>query len=190
MFCPNCGEKLESPIQRFCSGCGSEIQSIFTPKAPKAPITPQPITEEPKFPTPTSAVSVYDSKPVKAGGKSPHSRLGFSFALVAIAFFIAGLIFGGTIILRILMPVYIYPYLPGGPGLWIIAFVLHILGFVFGIISRVSSSKAGKHDPDNALQKVGSVFGVFGIILNLIPLLLIPIMIAVANRPYYDPFMW
>jgi len=186
MFCPNCGEKLESLYQKFCSSCGSEIQSTLIPEAP---ITPQPIAVKPQVPSPASSVPVYDSKTIKAGRIGPQSRLGFSFALVAIAFFIAGLIFGGTLILRILMPVYIYPYLPGGPGLWIIAFILHIIGFVFGIISRVTSSKAGKDEPDNGLQKVGSVFGVFGIILNLIPLVLIPIMIAVANRPYYDPFM-
>ena len=188
MFCPNCGENLESPNQKFCSSCGSEIQSTLPLKSPVVLETPQPTIEEHKFPTPTSAVSVYDEKPIKTGEIGPLSKICFSFALVAIAFFIAGIIFGGTILLRILLPVYIYSYLPGGPGIWIIAFVLHIVGFIFGIISRVSSSKAGKREPDNVLEKVGSVFSVFGIILNLIPLVIIPIMIALANRPHYDPF--
>lgn len=184
MFCPNCGKRLESPNQKFCSSCGSEFQSTFTPEVPKAY---QPITEEIQVPSPARSVPAYNSKSTKEGIGS-YSRLCFIFALLSIAFFIAGLIFGGTIILRILMPVYIYSYLPGGPVVWSIAFVLHILGFVFGIISRVNSGKAGKYEPSNALEKVGSVFGLFGIILNVFPLILIPIMITIASMPIYDPY--
>jgi len=34
MFCPNCGEKVESQNQKFCSGCGSELSN--TPDAAQA----------------------------------------------------------------------------------------------------------------------------------------------------------
>ncbi|MBY9017948.1 MAG: zinc ribbon domain-containing protein [Candidatus Lokiarchaeota archaeon] len=184
MFCPNCGEKIESPNQNFCTSCGSEFQSTLTPEVSKAY---QPITEKPQVPSPVRSVPVYESKSIKVGGPGPHSKRCFAFALIAIAFFIVGLIFGFTIVLRILMPVYLYPYLPGGPVLWSVAFVLHIVGLVFGIISRVNSGNAGRYEPSNALEKVGSVFGVFGIILNALPLVLIPIMITM---PIYDPYTY
>ena len=35
MFCPNCGEKLESTFQKFCASCGSELSN--TPDAAQAP---------------------------------------------------------------------------------------------------------------------------------------------------------
>ncbi|MFX1288970.1 MAG: zinc-ribbon domain-containing protein, partial [Promethearchaeota archaeon] len=34
MFCPNCGEKLETPNQRFCASCGREIQTTLPPEVP------------------------------------------------------------------------------------------------------------------------------------------------------------
>jgi hypothetical protein len=188
MFCPNCGEKLGNPNQEFCSSCGSEIQTTFTPEVseapPKAPPTP------PTLPTPpTPPVPIYEDKPIKAKGIGSNSKMCFWFALVSLGFFVAGLVFGVGIIVRLFIPVYFIPYLPGGPGLWFIAFILHVVGFIFGIISRANSSRASKRDSNNALQKVGGVFSVFGMVLNFLPLLIIPIASVLSYVPYYDPFI-
>lgn len=185
MFCPNCGEKLENPSQRFCASCGSEIQATLSLEISEAPQIP---VEKTPAPPPTPPVPVYESKQIKPGGIGSHSKKCFAFSLVAIGFFVAGLSFGAGSIIRIFVPLYYFPYLPGGPGRWIIAFVLHVIGFIFGIVSRASSAKASRREASNGLQKVGSVFGVFGIVLNVIPLLIIPIAIAFNSMPslYYD----
>ncbi len=182
MFCPNCGEKLESPDQRFCASCGSNIQTTPPPEAPQLP-------PEVQVPTPTSSVPVYDSKPAKVQGLGTHSKKCFSFSLVSIGLFVAGFIFGGTILLRFILPYYFFPFFFGGPIMWIIAIVLHIAGFIFGILSRVNSSRARNTEASHALEKVGSVFGVFGIILNVLPMVILPIFIVLGVIapiiPYY-----
>lgn len=188
MFCPNCGEKLETPNQRFCAGCGSEIQTTASPE-----ISSQPVEEvqvpSPPAPPPVSTVPVYDSKPVKAQGLGTYSKKCFYFSLVSIGFFVAGFVFGGTILLRFILPLYFFPFFGGGIIMWIIAIVLHLVGFIFGILSRVNSSKARSLEASHALEKVGSVFGVFGIILNVLPMAILPIFIVLGVIapiiPYY-----
>ena len=76
----------------------------------------------------------------------------------------------------------------------IIAFVLHLIGFVFGIVSRENNSKAKRFGENHALGKVGSVFGVFGIILNIVPMVILPILMALifvgAIVPYTPPYYY
>jgi len=180
MFCPNCGDKTFLD-QKFCASCGSEILS------PSVPDAPQVLAEEVQVSTPASTVPVYDSKPVKVQGLGTHSKKCFSFSLVSIAFFIAGAIFGSTILLRFILPLYFFPFFGGGFIMWIIAIVLHIVGFIFGILSRVNSKKARNLEADHALEKVGSVFGVFGIILNVLPMVILPIFIGILALNLYAP---
>ena len=73
--------------------------------------------------------------------------------------------------------------------MWIIALVLNSIGLIFAIIYRVFISKAGKCEMQNTLKKVGSVFGVIGIVQNVIPLILIPINIVIASTLiHYPPY--
>ena len=186
MFCPNCGEKLETPNQRFCASCGSEIQTTSHPDVPQVPVlAPAP---EPT-PVPARPVPVHGSKIVKAQGLGTHSKKCFAFSLVSIGFFVAGFAFGGTILLRFILPYYFFPFFGGGIIMWIIAIVLHLVGFIFGILSRVNSSKARNLEASHALEKVGSVFGVFGIVLNVLPMAILPIFIVLGVIapiiPYY-----
>lgn len=180
MFCPNCGEKLESQNQKFCVSCGSDLP--YTPDAPQIK------AEENQVSSTIRSVPVYESKPIKVGGSGPYSKKCFAFALVSIALAIVGFSFGGINLIRTFLPAYFFPYYPGGLGGGIvgliIAIVLNIGGLVFGILSRVNSSKAGKNEPVNTLEKLGSVVAVFGIIMNAIPLVIIPIMFLVT------PFMF
>ena len=175
MFCQNCGEKMESKDQKFCASCGSEVTG--------APQTPPLKAEEDQVSSPVKSVPVYESKTIKVGGPGPHSKKTLAFAIVSLALAIVGFISGGLNLFRFYIPPYYYPYYPGGlvgglVGLSIVI-ILHIAGIVFGILSRTNSSKAGKFEPINTLEKVGSVFAVFGIVMNSIPIVVIPIIFIV-----------
>jgi len=167
MFCPNCGEKLDPQNQKFCPNCGSELSS--TPQAPQA-------VENQVSPT-IRSVPVYESKPINVGGPGPHSKECLTFAILSLALGGVGFAFGSIYFLRILIPFpfqldYFIRFI-----LLIIGVILNITGFVFGILSRTNSSKAGKFEPVNTLEKVGSVFGIFGIIMNSLPIVSIPLIL-------------
>jgi uncharacterized membrane protein YvbJ len=49
---------------------------------------------------------------------------------------------------------------------------LIIVGLVLGVLSRVNGSKAENFEPYNDTEKAGSIFAVFGIIINAIGLFL------------------
>ena len=170
MFCPNCGEKLESTFQKFCASCGSELSNT-----PDAAQTPQLKVEEKHVSQPVRSVPDYESKIIKAGGPGPHSKKCFAFSIVSLGLIGVAYFFGGSNLFRIFTPYYYYSYSFGVVG-FITIIIVHIAGLVFGILSRTNSSKAGKFEPVNALEKVGSVFAVFGIIMNSIPIVLVPLI--------------
>ena len=177
MFCPNCGEKLESQDQKFCPSCGSTISLTPTPDAPQ--VTP----EENQVSTP-STVSSISVNSTKVGGPGPYSKKVFYFACVSIVFVIVGFVLEYYSFIRFIMPIYLFPNLPGGPLLWIVALVFQAVGLIFAIVSRVNNKKAGDLEPKNPLRAVGSVFGIFGIVLNAIPLaIILPVMIIMTLGP-------
>ena len=138
--------------------------------------------------TPTTAVSVYDTKPIKKQGSGPYSRKALVFALIWPIFFIIAFYIG--FIFTIFRRFTYSPYFPRNPGLWIIPLALHVLGLIFSILSKANSSKARKFEGENGLQKAGSIISVFGIVLNIIFLVVVPIMMGTAFiLPYYDPFI-
>jgi hypothetical protein len=159
-------------------------------------VTPQPVEEPqapPPPPPPVSSAPVYDSKPMKTQGVGSHSKKCFTYSLLSIGFFVAGMIFGAGVVLRTILPFYYYfPLFSGRPIMPIIAFILHLIGFVFGIVSRENNSKAKRLGEDHALGKVGSVFGVFGIILNIIPMVILPMLMTLifvgVIVPYVPPY--
>jgi len=170
MFCPNCGEKLESQNQRFCASCGSVLS--YTPLD-----APQLKAEEKQVSSPVKPIPVYESKTIKVGGPGPHSKKCLAFAFVSVALAIVGYSFGGIYFIRNFLPSYILQYyfgrLGSGPGGLIIAIVLNFTGLIFGILSRVNTNKAGESEPINALEQFGSVVAVFGIIMNVIPVVVV-----------------
>ena len=80
--------------------------------------------------------------------------------------------------------------MPRNPGLWIVPFILHTISFIFSIVSKVNSSRARKYEGENGLQKAGSIISVFGIVLNVIFLVIVPVMmgLSIANWTPYDPY--
>lgn len=185
MFCPNCGEKLVSPNQNFCAHCGSEIQATPVPEVSKRP--QEPVVKTP-IPPQAPAVPVYMSKPIKTRGIGRYSKKSFVFALIWPGFFIAGSYTG--FISMIFRSFSYSPYSPRIPGFLLVPIVLHLLGLIFSINSRVNSSRARKFEAENGLQKAASIISVFGIVLNAIFLVLGVILmgLSIAIIPYFYPY--
>jgi len=176
MFCQNCGEKLESKDQKFCASCGSVTSS--TPGAPQAP---QLKAEEKQVTSPVKSVPAYESKTINVGGPGPHTKKCFAFSIVSLALAGVGFAFGGSTVFRLISPFYYYyppSYSLGFIGL-IVGAILNVTGLIFGILSRTNCSKARKFEPVNTLEKIGSVFGVFGIVLNSIPVVIVLIILII-----------
>ena len=179
MYCPNCGVKLESQNQKFCASCGSAISN-----APDAPQASQLKVEENRVSPKVRSVPVYESKTIREGGPGPHSKKCFAFSIVSLGLVAVAYFFGGSNLFRYLTPYYyLYPLYPFGVIGIIIPIIIHIAGLVFGILSRTNSSKAGKFEPINTLEKIGSVFGVFGIVINSIFIALIPVILIIRVIP-------
>jgi hypothetical protein len=68
----------------------------------------------------------------------------------------------------------------------IIITIIHVVGVVFGIVSRVNGQKARNLDPENAAEKVGSLFGLGGIIINAVALVLAPIIYPILGTFDYS----
>ncbi|MFW9972960.1 MAG: hypothetical protein ACFFDF_22435, partial [Candidatus Odinarchaeota archaeon] len=49
--------------------------------------------------------------------------------------------------------------------------IVHVVGLIFGIASRTSSSTAKATEPESSILKAGNVIGIIGLILNSILLI-------------------
>ncbi|MFX0179770.1 MAG: zinc-ribbon domain-containing protein [Candidatus Hodarchaeota archaeon] len=169
MYCPNCGEYLRESNQRFCHNCGSKLTDNFEAfqitserdQHTQTTLKPssQVITDVPEI----------QQKPVVKGRVGTHSKkcLGFaitSLAIAAIGFYIA---------------FYVYMFSKIGifdPSMimvrriiwWTVIASIFLVGLSFGSSSRTHSKHAKNLEPVNAVEKVGSVLGIFGVIINAI----------------------
>ena len=73
MFCGNCGNKIYDG-ELFCCQCGAKVTPISKPVQPVQPVQPAYVQQ------PTCVVQ----KPVKSGGVSVLSIVGFSISVLAI----------------------------------------------------------------------------------------------------------
>lgn len=154
MFCPNCGIELKILNQKFCHNCGSNLTIISeTPQLRSEKAQPLNIPKS----QPTSGYTYIPvSKPLP-DDPYPNSRKCLGFGIASIATVIQGIIISGPIIIFRL-------YIVG----FIIFLAVNVVGLIFGIISKQKSVKADRIEPDNAVQQFGNVFGIIGIILNTI----------------------
>lgn len=160
MFCPNCGEEISYSNQKFCHKCGSEI--IITSKIPQLQQT---------------AVSsdFQTNQSIKEGRPGPHSKKCLAFSIISIAIAIAMLAVSG--ILR-LMHYFGMPYILSLIGMSIVT-LIHIVGLILGILSRNHDKKAQQLESENTVEKIGSVFTIFGIIGNTILLIIGSIVVLI-----------
>ena len=150
MYCPNCGSQLLT-TNNFCPNCGSQI--------PKITEGLQSGSERSQSGNITSPQSIISTKvPAQKMQVRPglHSRKCLKFALVS---FIMGIV-TGVIGLAIII---IFSIVGS-----IILLITHIVGLKFGISAKKYSKKAAELEPPNSFEKAGSVFLVFGIIINVI----------------------
>ncbi len=189
MFCPNCGSEFIESNQLFCMKCGSKIEATL-----EIPEIRTKIPEKISINTSNSTLeSIYlpisqQKSARKEGRPGPYSKKCFGFALVSIGLAIAGLSVGSGSMMLSMMPG-IGNVLNGFgfvPGL-IVAIALNITGLIFGILSRVNSSKARELESVNTLEKIGSVFAIFGIISNAI-LIAVALIIAPIRFFLNDSF--
>lgn len=161
MFCPECGEKLIKTGQKFCHNCGTEVlatseaidyklertQNVSVPKIQYIPIKPQ--------------------KQLKMGPPGKYSKFCLEFALISIVIGIATLIIGYNY-----FRFFYYPShnIIGRLVVLIVILLLRVGGLILGVFSRINSSKAQIFEPYNDVEKAGSIFGIFGIIINAIGL--------------------
>ena len=147
----------------FCQYCGNNIQS--TSEAVSVPPT-----STYTAPAVTSQIFIEDTSP------GPHSKKCLAFSIVSLAMVVATLEIGSSLrlfyILGMPLPLFI-------TGL-VINIIINIMGLMFGIFSRTNGKEAAKSEPDNTVEKIGSIFAIFGIIGHSILLIVGVIILVVA----------
>lgn len=183
MFCPNCGEKMEDQTQKFCTSCGSEMP--FTSETPqlKKEVVQTSSTIQPQ------SIPIYKPKSVQIGGPGPDSKKCLIFAMGSIVLFVIGVSIGGFAFMRNIGSFYFFPMFNIGFLGLIVAVVFNILGLVFGILSRIFSGRAAS-EPINNVERFGSVIAVFGIIFNVIPIVIVPIIIVLGSGFLFSYLMF
>jgi hypothetical protein len=163
MFCSNCGEELYDPNQKFCQGCGFEI--VITNETPRLKVEQnqyEPIDK-------SRYLANKQQKTVLMGMPGEYSKKCLGFALASLVTGIFTLVLGYNLFMYSYYPYY---YSAGRIVILIVILLLRVGGLIFGIFSRINSVKAENLESLNSYERVGSVFAVFGIILNSVGLLL------------------
>ncbi|TXT63577.1 MAG: membrane protein of unknown function [Promethearchaeota archaeon] len=150
MFCPNCGAKVDED-QSFCTKCGSSLNV----SSPPPQTSPQKTNIETIIPSDTKSESKDES--IKA------LVMGVISCILALI--------GGILIRYWVYPTsYIYAYYYESPGLvkLFIPLTCFIVGVVLGQLARKASNEARAFESENAMEKVGRVFGIIGIVVNAV----------------------
>ncbi len=155
MYCSSCGEEIQETGQKYCSNCGAEI--ITTPKANY-------YNEETLQPEATQKIQYAPVRPqgdLPEGATGKYSKMCLALALISIGVGIVSLIIGYNS-----LRFYSWPYMGARIVVIITMVLLRVGGLIMGIFSKVNSSKAERFEPYNDVEKAGSIFGIFGIIIN------------------------
>ena len=163
MFCSNCGEELYDPNQKFCQGCGYEILAAPNSSGLKPAQSGYEPIDKSRY------VAPKQQRTLLMGMPGEYSKKCLGFAVISIVI--------GIITLAIGYNLYLYSYYPyyysiARMIILIVILLLRIGGLIFGIFSRTNSVKAENLETLNSYERVGSVFAIFGIIVNSIGLLL------------------
>ena len=160
----------------FCHICGINLSNILNrPELRTERSQNKAIAKSQSTPVYTG-FPVSKQKLVKKREVGPYSKKCLGFALLSFAIAIFCVFAGGAILLLIIISRYAFVGLIG----FIVSILANSVGLIFGILSRVNKTKAGKAEPSNSHKKVGSVFGILGIIFNSIELGLALIIMGIV----------
>ncbi len=163
MFCSHCGEKLIDSQQKFCQNCGTEILATSKTIDYKPERTQS--VPEPKI----YYVPVKQQSQLQRGPPGKYSKLCLRQALFSLFIGIVSLVIGYNFYRFLYWPHYNYIL----SLIVAIAILLsRVGGLVLGVYSRVNGSKAENFEPFNDTEKVGSIFAIFGMIVNALGLFL------------------
>lgn len=170
MFCPSCGAELIALDQKFCQNCGCLISTISEGSQSK---TIQPQYTSPNIIQTTEGyvyVPVYQQKPIKKNEPpGPYSKKCLGFAIISAALVYVGYNIGSSAMDLLSSGMYPYlnfPFFISLGTLAVIIILINCVGLIFGIFSKIFSSKAKKTEPVNSVAKLGSIFSILGIIFN------------------------
>ena len=183
MYCPNCGEYLREPNQRFCHNCGSKLSDnseafeMTNEMNQYAQTTLKPSEQL------YTDVPVIQQKPVVKGGVGTHSKKCLGFAITSIA--IAGVGLYLTFLIFILSRFWIYaPNISRRIFWWTVIGSVHLVGLSFGSSSRTHSKHAKNLEPVNTVEKVGNALGIVGVIINAIAIGIFFILLLINITGY------
>jgi hypothetical protein len=176
LYCPQCGEKLETSDQKFCKHCGADLRiDIGTSDSPVSAIKENKIRKQSKR----------------------CFILGLSSFFIAIIFIIIG------IFLIILLRSSVYPHFTSTmvqeqyyfdqelkmyTNLFgLIAILFSIAGFSLAIISKMKRKKMRDNGSKNILIDMGGVFAILGIVLNIIAIIM---ALIVMYLPFFVGIYW
>ncbi len=167
MYCPNCGEKLISPNQKFCQACGANLIELIPNRKSiekKSIIQSrvQPLSRNNlEFQYKNQQMQIYEKR-----GSKTYAKI--CFALGFISFIISQI---SGFISYLIIPL---------PYLVILCSIINITGLILGSLSRVYKTKSEEQEVVTGLRKAGSVFSSIGIVFNLIYLILSIILAAIG----------
>jgi len=165
MFCTNCGVELAVPNQKFCHNCGNKIPLFSGSPKLRTQYVPSAISKQ----------TISMQKPIVNQEKpGVYSIKCFVFSIISnvlavISFFLGANLLSYIILSHISRNYYHVDYTTI-IIIGIVILIINAVGLTLGILSKVYNKKAIEFEPENALEKVGSVFLIFGIVLNSISL--------------------
>jgi len=148
MFCPNCNKKLKSINQEVCHNCGSKIPNILESLQSLSTLEP----------TSQNTYIQYIKRQVFRK-KDFYTKRALEFGIISLIFVIMIPNIGFRIASR-------FDY----SGVILISFIafgiLHFIGLILGILSKMNNLKARNFETENKFTKPGSILGLVGIIGN------------------------
>ena len=162
MFCPNCGEKLGIESQNYCQNCGSEIlEKSQTHQAKSQTLQTKYGLDQERTTTSAIPVTQYPTNVNRGGEPGSYSKICLGFGIVSLVIGVLSFNFGSPLAFNSIYMDYIFVR-----RVFIVLSVAHIVGIIFGIVSKINGGKAKGLEPESSILKAGSTMGVIGIIIN------------------------